>query len=394
MKLKHLLLVPILAIVILNACLKNSTSKGLATSEDDKAVVAWIESQKQVFKTDGQWIDSVENSLDFSHEVMLSFDTLQDLVIIPLRLSFVRELHNSVLVDATQITLMILKDKQGNVMSGKILALTSAKAYAVDYIVRLQKSSLNDERKFEEGFTGALTLLKLNKSLVSYSLYSNGKYTQKTTLRNEGGLSYLGTPKHKNVELGTTQPETETCTDWYTVTYNYETYEIISVVFDYTECTSTGNGGAGGSNGSDESVTEWETGVADAPSSHLCTNNYYNFTVTGNAYSATINLLGIQLFGPGGQWMNIELGSVCLSMPSYGINQITASINFVEAWNIAVDDITTGLNNGSILPKSFLVQQKLKAFLLQNLTAFTPGTTISTGNGCAGSVVQNNAVYC
>jgi len=117
--------------------------------------------------------------------------------------------------------------------------------------------------------------------------------------------------------------------------------------------------------------------------------------VVGNGLTGQINGLGIYLVGPEKQKIDVEFGSTCISIPSYSnIGARTASRFFTEAWNAAVDQIKFELNAGILPPFGSGVKAEFKAAILNNMQANLPGSSFSTGSGCAGKVSTSNAQYC
>ncbi|MBS1744618.1 MAG: hypothetical protein JST21_00465 [Bacteroidetes bacterium] len=395
MKRKFICLISIIAFALAYSCVKQNLklTSSNSTQQNARTIVSWLNSQKDIFADDSLWIDSIANSLEVTHQQSTILDTNENLVIIPLELLINKHIGNTIFLKTTQTKLLLIKNKIGNILSGKIVAITSQNVYNETYIIRLLASMLKGDSIYDGHFNGTVSLLRLNRSLVYQAMYTNGKFLQRKFLQKADYLTGFGVPQYKNFdrESATAHSDVAKCTDWYLVIYNYETGEIISVTYEYTVCDGDGGEGGGGASG-EEDFTNWELGNGKSP--FLCTRTTYSMAKVGNSFTGQIDELGMSLIGPNGEFMNIEFGSSCISIPFYNITAAQASAYFVHAYNAAVDDAILGLDDGSILPKSITVKLAFKNKIVSRLNELKPGSSMSTGVGCGGSVPISAASYC
>lgn len=315
--------------------------------------------------------------------------------IIPLDLNIKKEVGKTIQINTTKTLLLIVKDQEGNVISGNIVGIESNQAYTDRYIANLIISMMKLKTSYNPEFTGTIALLRIDKSLLLESNYVQGKYRQRELLQK--GDYLIGTAVLTKKESGrnttiNSAPSEGACTDYYWVTYDVQTGEILSVTYEYSICNGgTGGGGGGGA----VPITEWGTSEAGLLSPHLCnTGNTFNFATIGNGYTGEIEDLGMSLVGPGGQFMNIEFGPTYLSIPKYNISSSYASSLFVQAYNAGVDDVLIGLNDGTIPARATIIKQTFKERIVSRLQALKSGSSMSTGSGCSGSVPASTAHYC
>lgn len=171
------------------------------------------------------------------------------------------------------------------------------------------------------------------------------------------------------------------CTTYYLVGYWYDMqtgvvvdYEILDT---WDECT---NGSAPPNYGS------WVYYELQAILGRLCQN--YQFKTTGNSYSATINNLMYTFRSPAGVEHNVNFGSSCLSIPTYGLSTTDATAYFNIAFNSAVDEVV-GLLNSKVIT-AMQIHNTLKSLTQANLRTLQSGSVWSSAGACAGDIPVTN----
>ena len=193
----------------------------------------------------------------------------------------------------------------------------------------------------------------------------------------------------------------EQCTDWYTSGEEYidttcqyssqwtDSYEVCETT---EEPDNSGNSG-GGSNYSGPTPMESEY-IFGSPQMKLCASSM-QFNHIGNSFTAEVDDLGLSVWNDyaGLPVVNVELGTVCISLPDYDVpDAVSAADYFSQMFNWSRERVDLAIQLGEIPVTNTSVRTLFLETLRGELDNFFSGSSFSTGP-CRGNISSSTANY-
>ncbi|PUZ25110.1 hypothetical protein DCC81_12435 [Chitinophaga parva] len=353
------------------------------------ATLSWLDEQKQVFKNNESWIDSLKSSI-LSDGASTNFDSSRSLVVYRLNTSKFANF------------LALFFDQDGKVLNGDLVNISSPDTEKIEEAAEIIKGALTHSVRIGY-FTGEISISMVNRAFINGLVYRSGQMSGKRNLASGASLKTKWLLANSSIGSSRTENVAPACDDWYYVVIDLETQEIVSVTYAYSVCPEGGGSGGGGGTGagSASDLNKWETAedASAAAQSHLCDDHVYNFATIGNSFTAEVDGIGVSLVGPKGEFFNIEFGQSCITIPNYKLaNGSQASTALIEGYNAAIRDLVSELQEGSLLPRQAAIIMRMKQLINQNISLSAglesgTGAVLSSG-GCQGTVPINQAKYC
>jgi hypothetical protein len=246
------------------------------------------------------------------------------------------------------------------------------------------------KRYFEDGKLNPNEFFKVyapnNQPLYGLHTDKNGRQFSDFKKSKSGPIQANISPKSLSTKKNKASDDCQI--DWYWVTYDPATGEVISEQYLYsTSCFSEKSdefsGGIGGG-GNEPAKGDW------IPNSKLCAS--YNWSKIQQSYTVGINKLNYE-FGSKDQILYATIPNACITLPEYGIfGNRGADLLFNEAFNTATTMIVDLLNSGVLIKSDFAVSLQLRLYLQTILAVLKPGATFTNGP-CLRNVGQTTLNY-
>jgi len=242
---------------LVTGCFKHDAnlSSDALSKKDQQTVTNWLTSQKTAAPGQVQWLDSLSSALDLPHAEKTVYDDDENFLIVPLTNPQIVTANGADL-HADQMRLLVITDKTGAALSGKLIAFTGRQGQ--QGVTGLIKHLFTYNPGYNSGFNGTVSVLRMNKTVLFQAIYANGMYTQRKTYAVANNLEKLGTPKKMITSV--VRPADLLCTVWYLVFSDANTGAILDVEYDHTDCTSDGSGG-GPAGPNMEEIDQWKDAV-------------------------------------------------------------------------------------------------------------------------------------